>query len=143
VAASHVLTTSGQNEAPSLPVVRPEKDPAVRAWPAAMKLKSSVEAKPRSLYVPARHAASRKEMTPRATQAKAKRQERPPVILAQYGQKTGSQDRGAREMQRAYVLVIETRQTITAGANGWQLSVQQLRWLVPVKSMQKSVPSKT
>jgi hypothetical protein len=142
VAASHVVRRSAQNESPILPIVAPEKDRAVRAWPAAMNMKSSVEANPRSLYVPARHA-SRKEMTPRATQAKAKGQERPPVILARYGERTGSQHGDSTQMARRYVLIIETRQTISAGVDGWQLSVQQLRWLLPVKSLQKSVPTKT
>ena len=138
VAASHVFATSGQNEAAATPVLPPAKEPAVRAWPAAMNLKSSVQPKPRSLYLPARHKAARKEMSPGVTQAKAKRQERPPMMLAQYGLSSGQ-----NQDPRAFVLVIETRQTITQAANGWQVSVQQLRWLVPVNQTQKSAPNKT
>jgi hypothetical protein len=108
-----------------------------------MNLKSTVQPQAQSLYVPARHTASRKVMRPRATQAKAKRQERPPMMLAQYQQKTAVQAANTNEPQRAFVLVIETRQTITQAANGWQVSVQQLRWLVPVSQMQKSTPNKT
>jgi hypothetical protein len=143
-AASHLPKSGPQNDIISSRVVahpKRESQPAVRAWPAA--LRSPAQAQAQSIYVPARHTASRKEMKPRATQAKAGRQERPPVMLAQYGQTTGPKARSSEQIQRAYVLVIETRQTITAGMNGFQLSVQQLRWLVPVKSMQTSAPNKT
>jgi beta-lactamase regulating signal transducer with metallopeptidase domain len=138
VAASAVVTTGRQKEAAITPVLPAAKEPAVRAWSAAMNLKSSVQAKPRSLYVPARHAASKKEVSPRVTQARAKRQDGPPIMLAQYGQSSGQ-----NHDPRAFVLVIETRQTITQAANGWQVSVQQLRWLVPVSQTQKSAPNKT
>ena len=71
------------------------------------------------------------------------RQERPPLIMARYNQTTGTKLESSEQLQRAYVLVIETRQTITQAANGWQVSVQQLRWLVPVSELQKSTPNKT
>jgi bla regulator protein blaR1 len=146
VAASNAPKTGAQSQIVSSRSVEhqeQQKEPAVRAWPAAMNLKPPLAAKPRALYVPARHASSRRDMTPAATQAKAKHQERPPVILAKYGERAGSQLGDSRRMERAYVLVIETRQTISAGANGWQLTVQQLRWLVPIQSLQNPVPSKT
>jgi len=117
--------------------------PAVHAWSAAMNLKSTAQPHARSLYVPARHTRSRKEMKPRATEAKGMRQERPPLIMARYNQTTGTKPESSEQLQRAYVLVIETRQTITQAAHGWQVSVQQLRWLVPVSELQKSTPNKT
>lgn len=49
-----------------------------------------------------------------------------------------------QQRQQGFVLVIETRQTVTPAADGgWQVSVQQLRWLVPVNRVQKQLPSKT
>jgi hypothetical protein len=64
------------------------------------------------------------------------------VIMAGYTQP--KQTNGLAEQQaEKFVLVIETRQVVTAGADGWHLSVQQLRWLVPVNQIQKSIPSKT
>lgn len=53
-----------------------------------------------------------------------------------------ARNRATPEQRGEFLLVIETRQTVTAGADGWQVSVQQLRWLVPVSRIQKSIPSK-
>jgi len=49
----------------------------------------------------------------------------------------------AVQQAKNFVLVIETRQVVTAGVDGWHVSFQQLRWLVPVDQVQKRIPSKT
>jgi beta-lactamase regulating signal transducer with metallopeptidase domain len=41
-----------------------------------------------------------------------------------------------------YVLVVATEQTITAGPHGYQVSVTQLRMLVPKQQVQKTTPTK-
>ncbi|HYX54246.1 MAG TPA: M56 family metallopeptidase [Candidatus Limnocylindrales bacterium] len=41
-----------------------------------------------------------------------------------------------------YVLVVATEQTITAGPHGYQVSVTQLRMLVPKQQLQKAIPTK-
>jgi len=66
----------------------------------------------------------------------------PPVIMAEYAQPKDKKGL-AQQQPENFVLVIETRQVVTAGADGWHMSVQQLRWLVPVNQVQKSIPSKT
>jgi beta-lactamase regulating signal transducer with metallopeptidase domain len=117
--------------------------PEVRAWPAGMKSSSIPEAEPKSLYVPARHVPAKRAIpAPGATQAKTKHVEHSPVILAGYTQ-PNPKNALADQQARNFVLVIETRQTVVAGADGLHVSVQQLRWLVPVNQVQKSVPSKT
>jgi beta-lactamase regulating signal transducer with metallopeptidase domain len=115
----------------------------VRTWPAEMRTNPVEGPTPKSLYVPARHIQHRRATAaPGATQDKARHVEHPPVIMAGYTQP--KQTNGLAEQQaEKFVLVIETRQVVTAGADGWHLSVQQLRWLVPVNQIQKSIPSKT
>jgi hypothetical protein len=48
----------------------------------------------------------------------------------------------AAAQQNGFVLVIATQQTITAANDGWHVSVQQTRWLIPVKQIQKQTPGK-
>lgn len=119
-----------------------EHAPQVRAWAASMKLRPKDAMKSKSLYVPATHKILRQAIKPRITRINTRRQEATPVILAGYGQKPGPH-KVAPTVQREFVLVIQTSQIITAGANGWQIQVQQLRWLVPVDQGEKFVPSKT
>lgn len=115
----------------------------VQAWPAEMKTRSAEGSTAKSLYVPARHLQHGRAIpAPRATQVKARHVEHPPVIMAGYTQPKEKNSLAEQQAQR-FVLVIETRQVVTAGADGWHLSVQQLRWLVPVNQVQKSIPSKT
>ncbi|HET9181546.1 MAG TPA: M56 family metallopeptidase [Candidatus Angelobacter sp.] len=116
--------------------------PQVRAWPASMKFSPHKLPKSKLFYVPARQREQQRPIKPRMAQIKTRSPEAPPVILARYGQKPDA-PKIAPTVQREFVLVIETRQMITAGANGWQVQVQQLRWLVPVEKAQKSIPSKT
>jgi hypothetical protein len=73
---------------------------------------------------------------------KAKHVEHSPLILAGYRQ-TQQKDSLAVQQAKNFVLVIETRQVVTAGVDGWHVSFQQLRWLVPVDQVQKRIPSKT
>ncbi|HEX5435000.1 MAG TPA: M56 family metallopeptidase [Candidatus Angelobacter sp.] len=117
--------------------------PQVRAWPASMKFSPHKLTKSKSLYVPARQREQQRPIKPRMAQIKTRSPEAPPVVLARYGQKPGPRKIAPTVQQREFVLVIETRQMITAGAEGWQVQVQQLRWLVPVEKAQKSIPSKT
>jgi hypothetical protein len=108
-----------------------------------MKSDSVSEPGPKSLFVPARHVQHKKSLAaPGATQIKTKHAEHPPVILAGYTQ-ANTQNAPADQQAKNFVLVIETRQTVTAGADGWHVSVQQVRWLVPVNQVQKITPSKT
>jgi beta-lactamase regulating signal transducer with metallopeptidase domain len=117
--------------------------PEVRAWPAEIRTGSVEASTPKSLYVPARRVQHRRAMPDaRATQVKATHVEHPPVIMAGYTQ-PNTKASLPEQQERKFVLVIETRQTVTAGADGWHVSVQQLRWLVPVNQVQKSIPSKT
>lgn len=121
----------------------PSHAPEVRAWPAGLRSNSADAAATKALYVPARHVPSKRAVPkPRVTQAKAKQVEHSPVILAGYRQ-PNSKVSLPEQQEREFVLVIETRQTVTAAADGWHVSVQQLRWLVPVNQVQKSIPSKT
>ena len=120
-----------------------ERASHVQAWPAAMTF-STKDHNSRSLYVPAGHREVGKAMKPRVAQIKTRRAEAPPLILARYGQSADTHKKVVpSQQQRQFVLVIETRQVVTAGVNGWQVQVQQLRWLVPVDHAQKSIPSKT
>lgn len=117
--------------------------PEVRAWPAGLRSSSEEAAATKALYVPARHVLSKRAISKAGvTQAKARHVEHSPVILAGYPQ-PNSKVSLPEQQERKFVLVIETRQTVTAGADGWHVSVQQLRWLVPVNQVQKSIPSKT
>ena len=131
--------------APAAPwgVQAASRTPEVRAWPAGMKSSSAEDVVSKTLYVPARHAPSKRAIPkPQMTQVKAKHVEHSPVILAGYPQ-PNSKLSLPEQQERKFLLVIETRQTVTAGADGWHVSVQQLRWLVPVNQVQKSIPSKT
>lgn len=115
----------------------------VRPWPAEMKTSSAEALRSNSIYVPARHLQRRRAMPgPRATQVKARHVEHSPVIMAGYTQPEQKKSLVDRQSGK-FVLVIETRQVVTAGPDGWQVKVQQLRWLVPVSQLQKSIPSKT
>lgn len=115
----------------------------VRAWPAEMKTNPVEGATPKSLYVPAIHQQRRRAIpAARATQVKARHVEHAPVIMAGYTQPK-QKNSLAEQQPEKFVLVIETRQVVTAGADGWYLRVQQLRWLVPLNQVQKSIPSKT
>ena len=157
--ASSVSTQAASRSSSSVmpsaaPQLAPPVHPSVRAWPASLRSDRTNQTHARSLYVPAR-ATSVKKFTPVRTlktqtaKAKAQHQEHAPVILAKFEAPTGQgkvqSDAAAQpqEQQQRFVLVIETRQTVTAGANGLQVSVQQLRWLVPVNRIQKQLPSKT
>lgn len=141
--ASRAMASSHANGpiAPSHLAV--ESAPRVQAWPAAMKFSTKSQQNSRSLYVPARHQEQPTAIKPRVAHMKTRRPEKPPVILARYSQSADAHKRVHSQQQREFVLVIETRQIVTAGANGWQVQVQQLRWLVPVDQLQKSIPSKT
>jgi len=115
----------------------------VRAWPAEMKTSSVEGSTAKSLYVPARHLQHGRAIpAPKTTQVKATHVTAPPVIMAEYAQPKDKKGL-AQQQPEDFVLVIETRQVVTAGADGWHMSVQQLRWLVPVNQVQKSIPSKT
>lgn len=138
-----------------------DRIPALQAWPAQMKSSADDFAHSRSLFVPAKHASPARVRSIPAKKIAPPKQERPPIVLAaSKGPSPTLQASNeplfapqasqeplvaphmvAPEQQREFVLVIETRQTVTAGPNGWQVSVQQLRWLVPVSQIQKP-PSK-
>lgn len=120
-----------------------ERAPRVQAWPAGMKFSTKDQQNSGSLYVPARHRAVPQVIKPRVAQSKTRHPEAPPVVLARYGQSPDAHKIAPSQQQGEFVLVIETRELVTAGANGWQVQVQQLRWLVPVNQVQKSIPSKT
>ena len=132
-----------QPQIKALPAAASSQDdrvPGVQAWTAA--LKTSAQAKTVSSSLGALRPTTKKLVEPKVTQVRAKRSVHSPQIVAAYQQpKPESKSTQAAESGQ-YVLVVETRQTITAGANGWQLNVQQLRWLVPVKQIQKSIPGK-
>jgi beta-lactamase regulating signal transducer with metallopeptidase domain len=117
--------------------------PEVSAWPAEMKTGPAEESAPKPLYAPARHVQPKRTMpVPGATQVEAGQAEHSPVIMAGYTQP--EQKKSLADQQAGkFVVVIETRQVVTAGPDGWQVNVQQLRWLVPVSQLQKSIPSKT
>ena len=133
-------STAQLAESTSQPATRA---PEVRAWPAAMRSKAAEEPRPKSLFAPARHVQTRRAITsPQARQVKAKHVEHSPLILAGYRQ-THQKDSLAVQQAKNFVLVIETRQVVTAGVDGWHVSFQQLRWLVPVDQVQKPIPSKT
>ncbi|MGE5322912.1 MAG: M56 family metallopeptidase [Actinomycetota bacterium] len=142
--ASRAITASRGDEAvaPSHLAVA-ERAADVHAWPAETRLNAKDRQNLKSLYVPARHREQPKAIKPRIAQMKTVRPETPPMVLARYGQGRDAHKVHASEQQREFVLVIETRQVITAGAHGWQVQIQQLRWLVPVDQLQKSIPSKT
>jgi beta-lactamase regulating signal transducer with metallopeptidase domain len=112
----------------------------VRAWPVGMKAGAEERTGSRPLFVPAKHNAARP--VPAKKAVRPKRIERTPMMLAASKTPAAPVVRAA-EPRSEFVLVIETRQTVTAGANGWQVSVEQLRWLVPVSRIHESVPSKT
>lgn len=115
--------------------------PGVQAWTAALKTSSQPASMARGLD--AIRPTTKKLVAPKATQVRARRTPRSPQILAAYKQpQPETKTAQSADARGQYVLVVETRQTITAGANGWQLNVQQLRWLVPVKQIQKPVPGK-
>lgn len=124
----------------------PQLNPApVRSWNAVMKARPAHSETSRSLYVPARQTSPAKVIAPSATTTKLKakqKQPQAPAVLAQYSPKTTNAVPPAATQHEEYVLVIETRQTVTAGADGWQVSVQQLRWLVPLNRSQKQTPNK-
>lgn len=143
-----VATTTGPTIGAPVSVVTSSVQAAnhpqeARAWPAGLTSSSAEAFATKALYVPARHVPSKRAISkPRVTQVKARHVEQPPVILAGYAQ-PHSKASLPEQQERKFVLVIETRQTVTAGADGWHVSVQQLRWLVPVNQVQKSIPSKT
>lgn len=145
VKASRAMASSHVNGPMPPSHLAVESVPHVQAWPAAMKFSTKNQQNPRSLYVPARHRAVPQAIKPRVAQNKTRRPEPPPVVLARYGQNSDADAHkvAPRRQQGEFVLVIETRELVTAGANGWQIRVQQLRWLVPVNQTQKSTPSKT
>lgn len=116
---------------------------ALRAWPARMRAGTPDSARQKSLFVAAKHAnATAVHGVPAKKIARPKRDEPAPAILASSKDSALPANRTTPELQGQYLLVVETRQTVTAGANGWQISVQQLRWLVPVSQIQKLPPSK-
>lgn len=115
----------------------------VRPWPAEMRTNSVESPAAKSLYVPARHIQRRRATAgPTERQVKARHVEHPPVIMAGYTHPKQMNNLAEKQAEK-FLLVIETRQVVTAGADGWRLSIQQLRWLVPVNQVQKSIPSKT
>lgn len=135
-----------------------DRIPGLQAWPVQMKSSAHDSAQSRSLFVPAKHTTpSRVRSIPAKRIAPPKQEERPPIVLAANKEPSIAPQANnealfapqasrepsltphmvAPEQQREFVLVIETRQTVTAGPNGWQVSVQQLRWLVPVSQIQK------
>lgn len=141
--ASRAMVSSNVNGPITPSHLAVERAPRVHAWPATMKFSTEGPQNSRSLYVPARHRAVPQAIKPQVAQNKAWPPEAPPVILAHYDQTLDAHKVAPSPRQDEFVLVIETRELVTAGANGWQIRVQQLRWLVPVNQAQKSIPNKT
>jgi bla regulator protein blaR1 len=127
---------------PAVAVAAEDHISNIRAWPTAMKTGVQGQTNSTPLFVPAKHSSPQsRRAVPAKKLVHPKPVERTPMMLASSSQQTTPRVANA-EAQGEFVLVIETRQTVTAGANGWQVSVQQLRWLVPVSQIQKSVPNK-
>lgn len=127
---------------PAIAVAAGDGVPNLRAWPAELKSGAQEQTNSTSLFVTAKHSKSQsRRPVPANKMIRPKPLVRTPMMLASSGQTTVPRVAKA-QAQSEFVLVIETRQTVTAGANGWQVSVQQLRWLVPVSRIQKSIPNK-
>lgn len=143
MAASH---HSGSGNADSVfPASAPVAN--VRAWTAALKTatgKPTIAAK-KNLTVARQNNADwkvKRAVEPKATQVRARHERRSPQILASFKEPVQTNPSVAAAQQNGFVLVIATQQTITAANDGWHVSVQQTRWLIPVKQIQKQTPGK-
>lgn len=120
----------------------------VRAWPAAMKIADMKPAATRLAAAkpakPAGHEAGTgvgRELAERHAQRnpQVKTLPWPPTIAAGYNDAKHIAPRA----QSGFVLLIATEQTITAGPDGWRVSVSQVRWIVPAAVVRKQFPNKT
>jgi beta-lactamase regulating signal transducer with metallopeptidase domain len=131
VATSHVSSENAQSGL-KIPASAPAAE--VRAWSAGL---TTAAEKP---IVANRKPKSPAE--PKPMQVRAKHDRHLPAIMAAYTEPTPAASSAASVEQGEFVLVVQTRQTITASNDGWHVSVQELRWLIPVRQIQKPVPGK-
>ena len=111
-----------------------EAIPKVRAW--SVGLDTAAE-KPSIANWKAKPSAQ-----PKPTQVRVKHDRRSPAFMAAYTEPIPAAPSAASVEPGEFVLVVQTRQTITAANDGWHVNVQEVRWLIPVRQMQKPVPGK-
>jgi beta-lactamase regulating signal transducer with metallopeptidase domain len=137
VATSYVSRETAQ---PDFAIPASAPSPKVRAWSAGL----TTAGKP-SVAVAKQSVANWKPKSsavPKATQVRAKHDRRSPAIMAAYTEPRPAVQSAASVEQGEFVLVVQTRQTITAANDGWQVSVQEVRWLIPLRQIQKPVSGK-
>jgi hypothetical protein len=144
--AGALATTSPLRQSPpaaaaSPAAPAPARTGKVRAWAAGFSAQSEGQMARRAVLAPVR-VSERRARTRKPIQVQAKHSQQSPQVLAAYRAPDTRMEKAPAAPEGQFVLVVETRQTITATNNGWQVSVQQLRWLVPVSRTQKPVPGK-
>jgi beta-lactamase regulating signal transducer with metallopeptidase domain len=137
VAAIHAANNTTQGAASPASA---DPMPDARAWTARLQT-DSIDGVRKNVAESRPQRPAKRLSEPKTPVVRAKHDRRPPPIMAAYGPPE-AETKAMASRPGEFMLVVETRQTITAGSNGFEVSVQQLRWLVPVSQIQKSIPGK-